>query len=103
MVIGILQFELTIDHATSLKDKRRVVSSIKDRLHREHMVAVAETARLDDCRVAQLGLAVVSNSVPQTQSVLDRIVEKLKNARDCVLTDHCTEILTGMKPSKDVA
>ncbi len=99
MVIGVLQFELTIEHARCLKDKRRVVSSIKDRLRREYNVTVAETARLDEHRVAQLGLAVVSNSVPVVQSVLDRILEKLKNARDCVLSDHHTEILTGYQMS----
>ena len=42
MVVGILQFELLVPGATSLKDKRRVVKSVKDRLHREHLVSVAE-------------------------------------------------------------
>lgn len=100
MIIGILQFELTIDHATSLKDKRRVVTSMKDRLCREFKVAVAETDKLDKHQVAQLGLAVVGNSVPHVQSVLDHALEKIKNARDCVLSDHCTEILTGDRSSQ---
>lgn len=101
MVIGILQFELTIDHAQSLKDKRRVVSSIKDRLHREHNVAVTETDKLESCRVAQMGLAVVTNNAARAQSVLDRVVDKLKNARDCVLSDFRTEILTGVQASSE--
>ncbi len=103
MIIGILQFELRIDHAACLKDKRRVVSSIKDKLRRQFQVAVAETAKLDEHRVAQLGLAVVGNSVPHVQSVIDKALEKLKNARDCVLSDHCTEILTGERASPSSA
>jgi len=95
MVIGILQVELSIDWATSLKDKRRVVNSLKDKLHRKHMVSVAEVADQDNCRVARLGIVLASSSVPHAQSSLDRIVDKLRNARDCVLADHAIELLSG--------
>lgn len=95
MVIGLLQFELLIGDARSLKDKRRVVSSLKDRLHREHLVAVAEVDRLDAHQHAVLGLATVSNDVPHVQGMLDRIVEQLRLDRRFVLNDHATEILTG--------
>ncbi|MFP4145618.1 MAG: DUF503 domain-containing protein [Phycisphaeraceae bacterium] len=95
MVIGILQIELTIDWSRSLKDKRRVVSSLKDRLHRQHQVSVAEVDNLDDPRVAVLGITMASNSVPHCQSTLDRLVDKLRLGRDYVLSDHTLEILTG--------
>lgn len=95
MVVGILQVELTIDDARSLKDKRRVVSSVRDRLHREHQVSVAEVDGLDDHRVAVLGITLASNSVPHCQSVLDRILDRLRVERDCVLSDHNKQILTG--------
>lgn len=78
MVIGVLQFELTIPHSLSLKDKRRVVKSLKDRLHREHMVAVAEISALDDHQTAIMALSLVSNSAPHASEVIDRVVEKLK-------------------------
>ena len=52
MIVGILQFELLIHHAESLKDKRRVVHSVKDKLHREHQVSVAEVAHQENMRVA---------------------------------------------------
>ncbi len=95
MVIGILQVALSIEHATSLKDKRRVVSSLKDRLHREHMVSVAEVADLDDPRRATLGIAMASGEVAHAQGVLDRILDKLRAQTECVLADHAKEILTG--------
>lgn len=95
MVVGVLQVELTIEWATSLKDKRRVVSSLKDRLHREHQVSVAEVGALEDCRVALLGITAASNSVPHCQGMLSRVLDKLRVARDCVLSNHRVEVLTG--------
>ena len=95
MFVGILQFELLIRQSRSLKDKRRVVQSVKDRLHREHQVSVAEVGSLDDRRCAVLGITMASNSVPHCQSTLDRILQKVRRQRDCALADHTTEILTG--------
>ena len=95
MVVGILQVELAIEWAGSLKDKRRVVSSLKDRLHREHQVSVAEVGALDDQRTAVLGLTMASNSVSHCHRVFSRILTKLRAARDCVLVDQNVEILTG--------
>lgn len=85
MIIAVLQFELTIPHSQSLKDKRRVVKSLKDRLHREHMVSIAEVAALDEWRTAVLALAVVSNDPAHASSVLDGIVEKLRSLHDARL------------------
>lgn len=95
MIIGVLQFQITVDGSTSLKDKRRVIKSIKDRLHREHQVSVAETDRLDEHRVGIMGLALVGNDVPYVQSMLDRILDKLQHGSGFVLDDHKKEILTG--------
>jgi len=95
MIVGILQVELSIPWAESLKDKRRVVSSVKDRLHREHQVSVAEVDQLDDRTTAVLGITMASNSVPHCQSVLDGVLNKLKRERDCVLSDHDVQIITG--------
>ncbi len=95
MIIGILQFEIAIHHATSLKDKRSVVKSLKDRLHREHQVAVAEVGKLDEHTRAVLGLAMVATEVPYTQSVLDRLIDKLQAHHDFELIDHRKQLLTG--------
>lgn len=77
MVLGILQFDLVIPGSESLKDKRRVVRSVKDRLHREHMVSVAEVGLLETLDVARLGLALVGSDGQRVGQTLDRIVSKL--------------------------
>lgn len=97
MVVGILQVELAIDGVVSIKDKRRVVASLKDRLHREHPVSVAEVDMQDSHGTAVLGIALAASDVKVVQSLLQRILQKLEAQRDCVLTDHRMDIMTGIE------
>ncbi|MGE3108762.1 MAG: DUF503 family protein [Phycisphaerales bacterium] len=78
MHLGILQFDLLMLEAESLKDKRRAVRAVRDRLHREHLVAVAEVGSLDNHAVARIGLAAVSNDGKYLSDLLDRILAKLR-------------------------
>jgi uncharacterized protein YlxP (DUF503 family) len=82
MVLGILQFELLIAEPESLKDKRRVIRSVRDRLHREHMVSVAEVAAHDKLNVAVMALALVAADGARAGEVLDHVTEKLKALPD---------------------
>lgn len=95
MVVGILQFELLIHDAESLKDKRRVVNSVKDRLHREHQVSVAEVDRHDNPTIAVLGLALVGREGKRVGEVLDQITAKLRTSTDAELGDVQREVLQG--------
>lgn len=93
MVIGILQFELLIHDAQSLKDKRRVVSSVKDRLHREHQVSVAEVGAQENPGLARMALALVTGDGKRAAAVLDQITTKLRALRDAELGDVSREVL----------
>jgi uncharacterized protein YlxP (DUF503 family) len=95
MVIGILQFELFIHGAESIKDKRRVVSSLKDRLHREHQVSVAEVGLLDSRSVARLGLAMVGTDGRYVGQALDRITARLRALVDAELGDCVREVISN--------
>ena len=95
MIIAVLQVEIAVDGSTSLKDKRRVVRSLKDRLHREHQVSVAEVAKQDDIRRGVLGVVMAGTDAAYAQGALDRIVDQLRATPGFVLTNHRTEILHG--------
>jgi uncharacterized protein YlxP (DUF503 family) len=95
MHVGILQFELVIPGAMSLKDKRRVVKSLKDRLHRAHLVSVAEVGALDHHRLALMGVSMVSNSTTHIESTFQRILDKVRALGIAHLGDTSTEILSG--------
>lgn len=60
MKIGVLRISLHIDAARSLKAKRQVLRSLKDRLSSRFNVAVAEVDDQDLWQRAVLGLAIVS-------------------------------------------
>ena len=91
MVVGVLQLELSVPEAQSLKDKRRVVKSLKDRLAR-HNVSVAEVDQLDEHRLCTLAVAMVSNDRRFTDSCLSKIVDEVRVARGISLMDYELEM-----------
>ncbi|MBI1369773.1 MAG: DUF503 family protein [Planctomycetes bacterium] len=95
MVIGILQVELVIGDAMCLKDKRRIVMSVKEKLGQSANVAAAEVDRLDAHQVAVLGIVTVTNDGQMAQKTLDKIVEQLRSDGRFVLNDRRIEILNG--------
>ena len=91
MIVGVLQAELAIFGAGSLKDKRRVVRGLKDRIGHKFNVSVAEVDELDFCQKAVIGFAMVSNEQRYIESCLSKIVEHLGRVRDASLVDYRIE------------
>lgn len=77
MYTGFLEIEILIDESRSLKDKRSIVKSLKDRLHREHMVSVAEVAGHDHHRFAVLGVTVASSTAKRADEVINAVARKI--------------------------
>lgn len=92
--IGVLQFSIDIPHATSLKDKRSVVKSMKDRLRRSFNISIAEIDDLDEITTATLAAVHGGNEVAHVNSTLDRLLNTLQDWRDARLTDHQIEIFS---------
>lgn len=82
MVIGVLQFELLVPGAESLKDKRAVVRSVRDKLSRELRISVAEVGNHDNHQVAMMGAALVATDGPRAHELLDKVWNRLKELRD---------------------
>lgn len=93
MVIGVLRFRLGVFEALSLKDKRRVVKSIKDRLGARHNVSIAEIADLDQRQTATLGLAMIANDARFVESTLSKIVDEIRAFGRASLLDYEIELL----------
>ncbi|HEY4378988.1 MAG TPA: DUF503 domain-containing protein [Acidobacteriaceae bacterium] len=96
MPIAKLTVELSIPHAQSIKDRRQVLRSLKDKLRHGFNVSVAE---LDDASLwnrATLGLAAISGSSPyltgQMQE-LDDAIHRLTNTLGAEILDSFVEIL----------
>jgi uncharacterized protein YlxP (DUF503 family) len=72
MVVSMLQIVFELPEVTSIKDKRRVVSSVKDRLRNKFRVSCAEVDLLDSLRFAHIGAALVSNSREFGEEVMNK-------------------------------
>lgn len=62
MPVAYLKLELRIEGAHSLKDKRQVVRSLKDRLKNSFNIAIAEIEVTDLWQRATLGVVSISDS-----------------------------------------
>src|SRR2546428_7673023 len=79
-----MTWELHLAACQSLKDKRQILKSLKDRLHRRFNVSAAETDHQDLWQRAELTAAVVSTDRRHAEEVLrqaDRLVEGGPGAR----------------------
>lgn len=92
MVIGVLRMDLSIPGAMSLKDKRRVIKGLKDRLSNRHNVSVAEVDELDEHRRSVIAVALVSNDRRFTDSCLSKIVDEVRLVHSLTLLDYAIEM-----------
>jgi uncharacterized protein YlxP (DUF503 family) len=92
MVVGTLSLKLAIFGSYSLKDKRRVVSSLKDRLKGRFNVSVAEVGSLDHRQQAELGVAMVANEGRFVESALDKLVDYVRQDTAAALVDYRIEV-----------
>src|SRR5712692_10662751 len=71
--IGVLTLDLHIEHSHSLKDKRQVVRSLKDRLRAKFNVAAAEIDHQDSWQRAVIGVITLASDRVYVEQVLQRV------------------------------
>ena len=91
--LGLLHLRLNVVQAMSLKDKRRVVKSFKDRVRSGHNVSIAEVDELDSHRWCVLAVAMVGNDRRYIEGGLQKIVNAAATHRDMILADSNIEWL----------
>jgi len=97
MSVGISSFELHLPTSRSLKDKRRVVKSLVERIHQRFRVSIAETDFHDLHQRAEIGLAVVANGEPELQRLLDEVRGMVDTVPEVFLTRWDPQILSEMQ------
>jgi uncharacterized protein len=93
VVVGLQVWQLQLPGCASLKEKRSVLKSVKDRMHNQFNVSVAETAHQDVHQRAELAACVVSGDRSHANSVissLDRFMEGESRVR---IVDSYTSFL----------
>jgi len=79
MVVGVCTLELWIPESQSLKDKRQVVHSVKDRLRGKFNLSIAEVDGQDLWQKAVLGMACVANDGRHVEQVLEQALNVIKS------------------------
>ena len=93
MKVGVLQVEFSVTDAMSLKDKRRVVKSLKDRIAHGHNVSIAEVGALDEHRRCILGMAMVSNDARYVEGALSKLVDFIRLVHQVSVIDFQIDLL----------
>lgn len=72
MIIKSLQLTLHLSQSESLKDKRRILKSIKDRCRQKYNVAICELSENDDIKNTVIAIVTVTNSDAYADKTLDK-------------------------------
>ena len=73
MLVSVALFEIHIPYAQSLKDKRMVVKSLRDKLRNRFEISAGEVGLHDVHQRARLGLSFVSIDDASADGMLDRV------------------------------
>ena len=93
MFVGVLEIDLLLRGNTSLKGKRQVLKSIKDRTHRKFNVSIAEVDHNDLLQRAMLGVCCASNDKRHADRVLGEVVSFIEGNFEIEILDYGVEIL----------
>jgi len=93
LIIGVLTVELFLGEANSLKEKRRVLKSVIDRLRSRFNVSVAEVDDQDTWQRSTVGVAFVSSERARVDQVLAAVVRFIEAQGTVVITNYHTELL----------
>ena len=88
MVVGLLEIDLQVPGARSLKEKRRVLKSLKDRIRQGFNVSVAEVDHQDAWQSAMLGVAIIATDKQYANEVLSQIVNLVEREPEAVMRDY---------------
>ena len=96
MHVGICRIEFSLPENQSLKGKRQVLRSVKDRVSHRYNVSIAEIEQNGHWQRAVLGISCVSNDPRHANEVLSQVVAYIeRTARDMQLLDFSIEVLHG--------
>lgn len=93
MVVGICTIELRLHGNRSLKGKRQVLRSIKDRIRNRFNVSIAEVDYQDKWQRSLIALAAVSNEQGHVSRILEGVVSTVESMGLAEIVDTQIEII----------
>lgn len=93
MLVVAAIFEIHIEYAQSLKEKRMVVKSLRDKLRSHFEISAAEVALHDVHQRSRIAIAFVTGDGPTADALLDKIHSFIETNTDAVLAGWTSEKL----------
>ena len=92
MLVGVCRLEIFVPEGSSLKAKRRVLSSIKKRIRNKFNVSVAEVENNDKWQRISLGISMVSNERKFIDMNVEEILKLIESDGRMEILSHLVEI-----------
>lgn len=93
MAVGICSLTIRIYDSHSLKDKRKVVKSLVEKIKLRFNVSIAEIDLNDNWQKANLGFVTISNDSVLTNQILWKVIEFIDGDSRVEIIDKLIEIL----------
>jgi uncharacterized protein YlxP (DUF503 family) len=86
MIVGVVSCELHMPESRSLKDKRRVIKSLIDRIFQRYRVSIAETGFQELHQRAEISIAVVAQKESEVEKLMEHMRDLLDSQPEVYLT-----------------
>ncbi|WP_027632661.1 DUF503 domain-containing protein [Clostridium hydrogeniformans] len=93
MIIATAKITLRAPWVKSLKEKRMVLSSLKERIKNKFNVSVAEIESQDNHKIIVLGIAAVCNETSKGDAMINSVINFIEENSEAFITDIETEII----------
>ncbi len=93
MLVSVALFEIHIPYAQSLKDKRMVVKSLRDKLRNRFEISAGEVGLHDVHQRARMAVSFVAGDHASADAILERVLSFVETNTDATLTGWTTEVL----------
>ncbi|OGV42082.1 MAG: hypothetical protein A2X46_05905 [Lentisphaerae bacterium GWF2_57_35] len=93
MIIGLLHASMSIPESHSLKEKRMVLRSLKDRIRNEINVSIAEVGKQDIWQSTEIAVVTVSAEKSVVERRLSDVSRMLQSNPRVVMIDYVTQLL----------
>lgn len=94
LIVGVLRMVLRMPGSRSLKERRRVVHALRDRIVHRHNAAFAEVGHLEAHDAAVVAVSLVGNDARHLRSRLDQIRDEVDRGVEALLSDANIELVT---------
>lgn len=93
MQIGLLQVKLFLPGIQSLKSKRRIIKSIKDRVRNHNNISISEIDYQDVWQESLLGVVTIGTDQKRVSQVLASVIKQIESTPNSEITDRHIEML----------